>query len=127
MIIMKQLLNFFNPKHYGSHSPESIPDNIKGYLFWPLQAFKVTFIIATIFFVVQFLMGIFNVHPWFFVIAIFQAGIIVLLVSYNILLLTLFVIFTVVDRKYFWLILQKASLLLLNVPVAVLYFYILNS
>lgn len=125
---MQALLNFFDPKHYDRFSPDNIPENIRSYMLWPFQTFKLTFPIVSVFFAATFLVEAFDVTAWWLLMIFFFLGFgTILVVCYNILFLALFIIFAIADRKYGWLILQKASVMLLNVPVTLLYLYLLSN
>jgi hypothetical protein len=119
MIIMKQLLDFFSPKHYGRHLPESIPDNIKDVVSQPFLLFKVTFlIITTLFLLITLLPG------WcFFFLGLIALPIVLVLPIFYILFLTILISIAITNRKYRLLILQKILVLLLNIPITIIYLY----
>lgn len=95
---------------------------------WPVQTFKLTFPVVSVFFAAVFLIETFDVTAWWLLMIFFFLGFVIALIAcYNILLLALFIIFAISDRKYGWLILQKASVMLLNIPVALLYLYLLSN
>jgi len=114
---MQHVLNFFNPQYTGKQDINKIPKKIKQLLVLPLYIFSSSFIIGNLLFV-AFMTT--KAH------ALVSPGFIFLYAAFiiNILFLLLFIVYAFMYKQYALLILQKASVLLLNIPVAILYTYL---
>lgn len=115
---MWQLLNFFNPTHYGRRHEDEIPEYIKNYLKEPIVVFKLSFIAGT----VLFLLYIVTRFEGLLVIGHFYVVITALI---NLIVFGVFMIMAIINYRYGLLILQKTSVQLLNIPIALLYFNII--
>jgi len=98
---------------------ESLPIQIQWLLSMPVQLFKISFIIGTLllFLFMGFKeMGIALVGFYYLLLAI----------AINLLALAVFVVFSFIELKYQKLILLRASIMLINIPIAYLYYYIFS-
>ncbi|KGO88690.1 hypothetical protein Q765_01980 [Flavobacterium rivuli WB 3.3-2 = DSM 21788] len=124
---MQNILNFFNPKHYGSLSSDRISEKVKEYLFFPFRVFKITLIISTIFFILNFVLFFYCEPESLIVILMVEAVLLLVLSAFHVLLGITFIIFAIADRDHAPLIAKKISVVLLNIPIGILYIYILKS
>ena len=124
---MQCLINFFDPKHYGKFSDEEIPKKVKDYISFPLKVFKITFVIFTLFFLINIKIQSFGIPDWLIMILFIEATILLMLSAFHVLLGITFIIFAIADRDHAPLIAKKFSVVLLNIPIGALYIYILKS
>ncbi|MFP9113898.1 hypothetical protein ACLI1A_08130 [Flavobacterium sp. RHBU_3] len=124
---MKTVLNFFSPNHYGKTLAENIPDNIKDVISQPYQLFKATFsIITTVFLLILILPQRF-VLVFLFILAIAGTPIVLAMAIFYILFLATLFTVAITNRPYALLILQKSSILLLNIPISFIYINIIKT
>lgn len=123
---MKTVLNFFSPYHYGKHGNQGIPKSVISYLGWPMQTFKISFVLLTMFTFITLLLIQFGGNSYSIIIALVLGAGLLITVAYNVLTSACLVVFCITDRKFLPLILQKSSILLLNIPITFLYINIIN-
>lgn len=116
---MKYIPDFFNPAHTGKHPTNSLPDYVSSILYLPKVIFGLSFICGTVLLLLYLI-----TH---------QTGLVILgfyyvycATAFNLLILAVMIVLGLYYQKYFLLILQKTSILLINIPIAIGYFYLLT-
>lgn len=123
MTQIKTVINFFSPSHHDGLNGKQIPVSIEHFIQQPVMLFSITLITMTAFCITD----VFIAYRWLIPAGIFQAVTALLLIFYN-----MGVTFTAVQLSMSYpdltrLILQKTSLLFINIPIALLYLYIIST
>jgi hypothetical protein len=116
---MKSILNFFNPNHTGKYPAEALPEFVTNIIYIPRVIFWLSFICGTglllLYLIIQdislVIIGFYYVYAATF---------------FNLFILAIIIISSLFSLKYFLLLIQKTSILLLNIPIAIGYFYLLT-
>jgi hypothetical protein len=113
---MKNILIFFNPKHTGRY-PYIITPAVTRALYLPLVIFSLSFIWGTLLLLLFAITKSKDLY-WPGYIYVLSA------ISFNLMILASMLLFALVYNRYFWLILQKTCILLVNIPIAWFYLYL---
>ena len=118
---MQPILNYFNPKYMGNHDQEDMPGDLKNHLQLPFYLFTTSFSAGTL----LMLLSVFTHADDVMRVTLYFTMIAFLI---NLIFLILFIVYALYYSGYTLLILQKTSILLLNIPVVIVYaFFILKS
>jgi hypothetical protein len=120
---LRTVLNFFSPNDHGGLDEKQIPVSIEHFIQQPIMLFTITLITMTAFLGIDMLIS----SEWLIPIGIFQAVTALLLVFYN-----MGVVFTAVQLSFTYsnmkgLLLQKTSLLFINIPILACYLFIIKT
>ncbi|MFL9845152.1 hypothetical protein [Flavobacterium rhizosphaerae] len=115
---MQTIINFFSPYDYGRHNPNQVPNSLKDLLIWPFYIFRLCFIAGTTLMLLYIVtkLQVLVLIGFFYTVAA---------VVLNLLLVLCYGIYAFTQPYYRLLILQKATILLLNIPIAILYMVLL--
>lgn len=120
---LRTVVNFFSPNDHAGLNQKQIPVSVEHFIQQPIMLFSITSITMTAFFIADLLI----VKNWLIPMGIFEAVTALLLVFYN-----MGITFTAVQLSMSYpgvsrLVIQKTSLLLINIPIALLYLYIIKT
>lgn len=115
---MKTIPDFFNPHHTGNYPADNIPDLVSSMLFLPGVIFGLSFTCGTALLLVYIITQDNSLLVPGFLYLYAAAAI-------NLLVLAAMAIFGLYYFRYLLLILQKTSILLINIPIAIGYLYLL--
>ena len=115
---MYAIINFFDPWYYGSLDPARVPNTVKYAIRWPLRIFLLSFTLGSMLFAGYQLLKseTLLVIGFFYVMAA---------VAFNLLTLIVFLVMCLQYNQFSVLILKKTAILLLNIPIAIIYFVLI--
>lgn len=99
---------------------KDLPIQIQWLLSMPLQIFKISLICGT------FLFILFSAFHYMFI-AIIGYYYLLLAAAINVFALALLIAFSFIERKYQKQLLIKTSVMLINIPIAILFYYMIFS
>lgn len=120
---MHQIINFFNPWNMGKHEPDRIPRSVKQFLALPFYVFLSSLTIGSLL-CVGFLITKSSHHDNAGYILYAGYGFVVIALIINLCMLIFFISYAFFHKCCTLLILQKTSILLLNIPVTVFYIFL---
>lgn len=120
---IKSVINFFSPNDHSGLDEKQIPVSVEHFIQQPIMLFAITLISMTAFFGIDMFIS----STWLIPMGIFQAVTALLLVLYN-----MGVVFTAIQLSFTYpnmkrLLMQKTSLLFINIPILALYLFIIKS
>ena len=120
---MKHIMQFFNPLDFDGLDVKKIPVSVEKFLRQPLLLASVTFCIMTVFFITDILIK----RHWLITLGIMQAIVTLLITVFNVVLVLTAVQISLNYPYVRTLVFKKTCILFLNIPLAILYLYIINS
>ncbi len=120
---MKHILHFFSPLDFDGVDVKHIPVSVEKFLKQPLFLAGITFSIMTLFFITDLVIK----RQWLITLGIMQAIVTLLITVFNVVLVLTAVQISLNYPYVRTLVFKKTSILFLNIPLAILYLYIINS
>jgi len=115
---MEDILNYFNPCNFGKYDANGLPEIFKNCFWVSMYTVSLSFFIGTL----LFMSFILSHNDGLLIIGFIY---VVAATLIHLFLLFFLIVYACMYQKFAGLILQKASVLLLNIPPAILYIYII--
>ena len=115
---MQQVINFFNPWYLGKYRFNKMPQSLRRYIKVPFFIFLAAFSIGNILFAAYLLI---KAH------FILKTGLLFFNIAslIHVAFIIAFIAYSFYHKQYTLLILQKTSVLVINIPVTIIYVYII--
>lgn len=120
---MNNFLNFFSPQNLDGLNQKQIPVSVEKFLPQPLILSAITFVIMSLFFVIDILIN----QDWLLTVGIMQVIVSLLITVFNIALVLTAVQISLNYPYVSKLVFKKTCILFVNIPIAISYICIINS